>query len=210
MNLIVGSGDITNLLAGKQTKGFQRLLQKFVSFDKPYYNSFASPINALRTGAILEKRYAELLPDDYFSQVKSISKDYNCLVSSIDFSRLKKGKIIDFNELKTIYITEYIEKIIPLSDKTENEQSAYLKKKFKSNYNQVQFQLLCTGLDSANLVFLSVESYEDAENYKRVINKERDIRTFRIKRDKKVINKIRERALFFQFIKDNFECQVTP
>ncbi|MCC8146310.1 MAG: hypothetical protein LIO93_07705, partial [Bacteroidales bacterium] len=41
--------------------------------------------------------------------------------------------------------------------------------KYKHYYYQVQEQLLCTGLQECNLVFLSVTSYNDEENLTRVI-----------------------------------------
>ena len=201
MNLTIGSGDTTKLLSGNHTKGFAELLQKFVSFDKPYYNAFSSPINALRTGAILEIKFLEVLENDYYVQYKSTCEEVDCLTSSIDFAKIENGKIVDFDELKTIYLTDFIDKIVPLKSKTQEEQAAYLKKVFKSNYNQVQFQLLCTGLDSANLVFLSVESYDDTENYLREIN-ENDYVRFRIFRDIKVIDSIIANAKIFQDIKN--------
>lgn len=201
MNLVIGSGYTTKLLSGKKTKGFAELLQNFVAFDKPHWNSYASPIDALRTGAILEDRYSEILSEEFYGQVKVTSDEFNCLTSSIDFAKISKGKVIDFEELKTIYFTEYIDKIEPLKELTPLAQIAYLKTKFKSNYNQVQFQLFCTGLKKATLTFLSVESYDDDENLKRVIN-EKDVIKFKIKRDKVVIDKIKEQALIFQLIKD--------
>lgn len=205
MNLVIGSGDTTALLSGKNTQGFASLIQKFVANDKPYYNAFASPINALRTGAILESKYLEILSDDYFFQWKETADTFDCLVSSIDFAKIENGKIVDFDELKTIYLTEYIDIILPLKKLEYNNQIEVLKKKFKSNYNQVQFQLLCSGLKEANLVFLSVESYEDDENKLREI-KENDFTKFRIKRDELVIGKIMERSTIFQTLKNNILC----
>lgn len=199
MNLVIGSGDTRTLLSGRHTKGFAGLLQKFVSNDKPYYNAFASPINALRTGAILEKSYLKILPDNYYIQFEAKSKEIDCLISSIDFAIIENGKIVDFDELKTIWFTEYIDVITPLIDNKDYE--SIIKKKFKANYNQVQFQLYCSGLDSANLVFLSAESYNDEENYLREIKKS-DYVKFRIHRDDEVISKIKERAKIFQDIKD--------
>ena len=201
MNLVIGSGSTTKLLSGKKTKGFAELLQNFVASDKPHWNSYASPIDALRTGAILEDRYSEILPEEFYCQIKFTSKEFDCLTSSIDFSKIIKGKIKDFEELKTIYFTEFIDKIEPLKELTKKDQISFLKKKFKSNYNQVQFQLLCTGLKSATLTFLLVESYNDDENLKRVIN-EKDVIKFKIERDPEVIEKISERARIFQSIKD--------
>lgn len=202
MNLVIGSGDTTKLLSGKHTLGFASLLQKFVANDKPYWNSFASPIDALRTGAILESNYLKTLSEDYYSQYKSTCKEFDCLTSSIDFAKIEKGKIVDFDELKTIFLTEYLDSILPLKDLKQKEYSTILKKKFKNNYNQVQFQLLCSGLKSANLVFLSVETYDDDENKMRVIS-DNDFIKFKIERDEMVIAKIMERATIFQSIKDS-------
>jgi len=202
MVLSLGSGDTTKLLSGKTTKGFGDLLRKFVAEDREYWNSFASPLDALRTGAILEIRYLDTLDDGYFCQYKATCKEFDCLTASLDFAKVELGEIVDFDELKTIFLTEYIDAIVPLADLPQKDQIAVLKKKFKNNYNQVQFQLLCSGLDSANLVFLSVESYEDDENYLREI-KEGDYTKFRIFRDEWVIAKIMERATLFQMIKDS-------
>jgi hypothetical protein len=69
MNLTIGSGDVAALMAGKDTKTFGDLMRKFVDENKPYYNALASPIDALRTGAILEKNYLlTLYDDDHFKQ----------------------------------------------------------------------------------------------------------------------------------------------
>lgn len=197
----VSSGYATKFLSGTSTKGFNEVLQLFVANDRPYWNSFASPIDALRTGAILENRYLDILDDDYFVQYKATSEKYDCLTSSLDFAKIENGKVVDFDELKTIFLTEYIENIVPLSELKEKEQIDFIKKKFKSNYVQVQFQLFCSGLDSANLVFLSVESYDDDENHLREIQ-DNDFTKFRVHRDKAIISKIEERAKFFQYIKD--------
>lgn len=204
MNLTIGSGDTTQLLSGKQTKGFASLLQKFVADDKPYYNAYASPINALRTGAILEIKYLEVLGENYYVQYKSTCETIDCMTSSLDFAQIQNGKIVDFDELKTIYLTDFIDKIVPLKNKKKEEQTSYIKKVFKSNYNQVQFQLLCSGLDSANLVFLSVETYDDTENYLREIT-DNDYFKFRIYRDEKVISDIIKNAEIFQNIKNLIE-----
>ena len=64
----IGSGDVHALMMGKDTKGHLALMQRFVSDVIPYYNAKASPIDALRTGAILEDRYFLTLPDGYFCQ----------------------------------------------------------------------------------------------------------------------------------------------
>lgn len=201
--LTIGSGDVPNLLMGKHTKGYQSLWQKFLADSAPYYNSYASPIDALRTGAILETNYLNYLPEGYFTQVKCNWKEFDVCVSSIDFAKIESDEVVDFDELKTIFLPDYIDIILPLSDEPENIQKAQLKKLFKNNYNQIQFQLLCAGLDSANLVFLSVESYDDDVNKMRVIE-ESNVRKLRITRDDEVISLIRERIQIFQTVKDHF------
>jgi hypothetical protein len=203
MNLYIGSGDIKSILMGKETKGYQDFLRKFVSDEKPNYNAFASPIDALRTGAILESRYLLTLDGNYFCQWKETFSEMNVFTSSIDFAKIEKGKIVDFDELKTIYLTDFLELILPYKDAEKEIYTSFLKKKFKQNYEQVQAQLMCSGLESANLVFMSVETYEDSENENRLIN-ENEIVKFRIFKDKEVINKIKDRGRFFQTIKNNF------
>lgn len=192
-SLYIGSGDIAPFLSGVRTQGFQKLLRRFVSDELPNYNALASPIDALRTGAILEKRYLEILPDDYYIQCKETCKEYDVLKCSIDFGKYNKGKIVDFDELKTCNFDDF------LTIKTKGID--YIKKSYKNNYRQVQFQLLCSGLDSANLVFLVVYSYDDEENENRVIQENEHIK-FRIERDEEIVSKIKDRAEFFQNIKD--------
>lgn len=190
-SLYIGSGDCVALLSGKHTQSFKKLLKRFVSDEKPNYNALASPIDALRTGAILEKRYIETLPEDYYSQSKEVCEEHDVLVSTIDFAKYEKGSIVDFDELKSCNFDDYL--LIKDLD--------YIKKRYKNNYNQVQFQLLCTGLESANLVFLVVYSYNDDENEERVIQANEYVK-FRVHRDEKVIDQIKNRAKFFQTIKD--------
>lgn len=199
ISMYIGSGDVVNLLAGFQTKSHQKLLQRFVSNEIPYYNSLASPIDALRTGAILEERYAEILPEDYYPQIKKVSEEMNVFKCSLDFAKLKKGKIIDFDELKTCSFTDFIE-LEPFRDDPQTGID-YIKKKYKGYYNQVQEQLFCTGLESANMVILAVYSYDDEENYNREIQVNEFIK-FRIYRDEKVISLIKERGKIFQEIKN--------
>lgn len=191
--MYIGSGDTTALLAGLNTQSHKKLLQRFVSDERPYYNALASPIDALRTGAILESRYLLTLDNGYYEQVKAVCKEFDVLKSSIDFAKLENSRIIDFDELKTANFDDFL--------KIRDGGIEYVKKKYKNNYNQVQFQLLCTGLESANLVFLVVYTYEDEVNQERNIQPN-EIITFRIKRDKDVISKITERATIFQQIKD--------
>lgn len=195
ISMYVGSGDISSLLAGKDTQSFKKLLQRFVSDTKPYYNAKASPIDALRTGAILEERYFEFLPDNYYSQCEVICKEFDVLKAHLDFGVYYNNEIVDFQELKTCQFDDFLT--------LQNSDLEYVKKKYKNNYNQVQEQLLCSGLESATLVFLVVYEYEDEINYNRVIKEDETIK-FEIKRDEIVIQKIIERASFFQHIKDNY------
>lgn len=203
MNLILGSGDISSLMMGKETQGFKDLIRKFLSDEKPNYNALASPINALRTGAILEKNYLNILSSDYFCQWKETSKEMDVFTSSIDFAKIENGKIVDFDELKTIYFTDYISIIQPLTILSQKEYTEVLKKKFKKNYEQIMIQMYCSDLQEANLVFLSVETYEDEENEIREIKKNEYFK-FRLKRDEKVISEIKEKAKMFQQLKDYF------
>lgn len=200
--MYIGSGDINALMAGKTTQSHISLMQRFVSGIKPYYNSKASPIDALRTGAILEDRYLLTLPENYFSQYVCVSNEMDVFKCSIDFAKIENGEIVDFDELKTISLSDYLENIIPIKN-TNSLLIEYLKKKHKPYYNQVQEQLYCTELDECNLTFLSVLSYNDEENYNRII-KDNEFVKIRIKRDEKVINGIKERGCIFQQIKDYY------
>lgn len=193
--MYIGSGDTTSLLAGLNTKSHAKLLQRFVSDIIPYYNAKNSPIDALRTGAILEDRYFLILPDEYYAQYKSVCEELDVLKSSIDFALLDKGEIVDFEETKTCNFNDFL--IL------QNANIEYVKNKYKNNYNQVQFQLLCSGLNEASLVFIAVYSYKDEDNYIRDI-KENEVVKFRVKRDELVINKIKERGLIYQQIKDAY------
>ena len=204
MNLTIGSGDISALMAGINTKTFGDLMRKFVDEDKPYYNALASPIDALRTGAILEQNYLKLLADDYFIQYKVTNEDMDVFTSSLDFAKVNGGKVVDFDELKTIHFTDYISLVQPIIEKTENEQNQAILKAFKKYYYQVQIQLFCSKLDSANLVFLVVDSYNDEENLLREIQ-ENEYAKFRIYRNEAVINSILEKGKIFQIIKNYFK-----
>jgi len=203
MNLTIGSGDVSALMAGIHTKTYGDLMRKFVDEDKPYYNALASPIDALRTGAILEQNYLKLLSDDYFIQYKVTNEEMNVFTSSIDFAKINGGKIVDFDEMKTINFSDYISLIHPMIGIDENKQKELLLKNFKKNYYQVQIQLFCSKLESANIVFVSVDSYVDEENLVREI-KENEYTKFRIYRDESIINQIKKKAAIFQTIKDHF------
>ena len=203
-SMYIGSGDVAALLAGLQTKTHQKLLKRFVSNEKPYYNAKASPIDALRTGAIIEDRYGLLLPDDYYPQYKAVCEIQDVLTCSLDFAKLEKGNIVDFQELKSCSFNDFLEFENYRNDSKKGID--YIKKRYKSNYNQIQEQLLCTGLDSAELVFVAVYTYEDEVNYNRDI-KENEIIKFRIKKDQDVIVKIIDRSNIFQTIKDAYNVR---
>lgn len=203
MNLTIGSGDIKSLMSGKDTKEFYSLFIKFLSNEEPRYNALASPIDACRTGAILEKRYLDLLPDNYFTQYKAKSIEMDVFESTLDFAKIEGGKIVDFDELKTMYLPDFIEYIEPYRDAEAEEYTPYIKKKYKHYYRQINIQMYCSGLERANLVFLAVNSYDDKENYNREI-KENECIKFRLKRDDETLSKILERGRIFQTIKNYF------
>lgn len=200
--MYIGSGDVHALMMGKDTKGHLSLLQRFVSDDIPYYNAKASPIDALRTGAILEDRYLQILPDDYFVQYVVRSDEMDVFKCSLDFARINDGRVVDFDELKTISFNDYIDQVQPIRDDND-ALLEYLRKKHKAYYYQVQEQLFCTHLDACNLVFLSVLSYDDAENEVRDIKPNEYCRV-RVPRDEKAISEIKERGRIFQQLKDYY------
>lgn len=203
--LKIGSGDVPKLLSGLKTKGYADLWHKFLDEHPPYYNALASPIDALRTGAILEDVYLRTQPMNCFTQEKFTLPEMDVFTCSVDFSIIEGGKLVDIEELKTIFLPDYLGVIQAIANLNGPEEKiAALKKKFKNNYNQIQFQLMCTGLDSGKLVFLSVDSYEDHENATRVI-KPNEITRFHIPRDEEVIELIKERGKIFQQVKDHFK-----
>lgn len=203
-HLTIGSSDVAKLLSGKSTKGYAELWEKFVDPFPPNWNSLASPIDAMRTGAILEPVYLKTLPQGYFYQVKKTHPELSVLISSLDFAKVKSGVVTDFEELKTIYLTDYISIVRPIAKMNKKDQAAAIKKEFKVIYKQVQFQMACTHLTEGTLTFLSVENYIDHENAMRVIE-EKDVTKFVIPRDQKLINQIEERAKIFQDVKDHFK-----
>ena len=203
MNLTIGSGDVSALMAGINTKTFGDLMRKFVDEDKPYYNALASPIDALRTGAILEQNYLKLLSDDYFIQYKATNEEMDVFTSSLDFAKINGGKIVDFDEMKTINFSDYISLIHPMIGLDEKEQKQFLLNNFKKNYYQVQIQLFCSKLESANIVFVAVDSYVDEENLFREIQ-ENEYAKFRIYRDENIIDQITKKGQIFQTIKNYF------
>lgn len=197
--MYIGSGDIAALMSGKDSQSHLSLLRRFVSGIKPYYNAKASPIDALRTGAILEDRYLLILPDNYFSQYVCVSSEMDVFKCSLDFAKIECANVVDFDELKTVYLSDYLE--FEQFKEDDTALLSYIKKKYKHYYNQVQEQLYCTGLKSCNLVFLSVTSYSDEENLAREIKPNEFIKV-RIHRDEKIIKGIKERGAIFQQIKD--------
>ena len=200
--MYIGSGDCSALLAGKDTASHLKLLQRFVSDEMPYYNAENSPIDALRTGAILEDRYLLNLPNDYYAQYKITCREHDVLKSTIDFAKIQNGNIVDFDELKTCNFNDFI-KFEEFKNSSPSQYIPFIKKAYKNNYNQVQFQLLCSELTEANLVFLVVYDYNDDENRTRDI-KENEYIKFRIQRDESVISLIEERAQIFQTIKNYY------
>ena len=202
MKLSIGSGDVKSIMMGKKTKGYQDFLRSFVSDEIQIYNSYASPIDALRTGKILEDRFAEHV-EGYFLDVKVRSKVYDVMAASLDFGKFEGGKVVDFIELKTMWLSDYLEFISPL--KGDNEGLvAWFKKEAKGYYNQVQHQLYVSELEECNVCYLSVQSYDDDFNNKYVIT-ENDYAMFRVKRDQEVIDKILKEVEFFQKIKNHFK-----
>lgn len=202
ISMYIGSGDVAALMSGKATKGHQSLLRRFVSGEKPYYNAFASPIDACRIGAILEGRYLLTLPDSYYPQYVVESKEMNVFKCSLDFARLESGEVIDFDELKSISFNDFM--LLEQLKREGGDIIAYVKSNYKHYYQQVQEQLYCTELDSANLVFLPVYSYIDEENYNRNIL-ENEIFKIRIRYDSEFIESMKIRGSIFQQIKDYYE-----
>lgn len=203
-SMYIGSGDVHALLMGKETKGHQLLLQRFVSGEKPYYNALASPIDACRTGAILESKFMETLPDDYYSQVVVESEEMDVLKCSLDFAQIKSGKVVYFIELKTVKFVDFLE-IEQIRSASNDKQVEFLQKNYKYYYNQIQQQLFCTGLNAATMVFLAVYSYEDEENYIRDIQPNEFI-SIVVPRNEATIQKIKEAAQIFQTLKNYYKC----
>lgn len=201
--LYIGSGDVHALMMGRTSAGYLRLLQRFVSGIVPHYNALASPIDALRTGAILEERFYQTLPFEWFPQYRVQSDEMDVFRASLDFAKLEEGRVVDFIELKTVNLDEYIENIQPIVDDND-ALLEFLRRKRPSYYNQIQEQMYCAGLDVAHLVFLSVTSYDDAENYARDI-KENEYVMVTVPRDNDTINEIKEKGKLFQTIRDELK-----
>jgi len=201
-SMYIGSGDVTALMSGITTETHRKLLRRFVSDEIPYYNSLHSPIDPLRAGAILEGRFFQVLGDDYLPQYKAICSIFNVCRSSLDFAKIEANKVVDFIELKTSYINDFLD-INMYRDTPVEEYLPFIKKKYKDNYEQVQFQLICTGLNKATLCYLEVQTYDDEENYKRDIQPDEYV-MFEIPRDEETTSKLTERISIFQSIKDYY------
>ncbi len=194
-SMYIGSGDITHLMAGLKTKTHLSLLARFCSGEIPYYNAKASPLDACRTGAILEDRFLLTLPDNYFPQYHETSNQMDVFKCSLDFAEIEKGKLKSAIELKTIWF----ENIVNIENTVE-----YVKKKHKKYYNQIQEQIFCTELSEITLIFLPVYTYKDEVNLVRNIDKSELIKII-IPKDEDTIEKIKERGLIFQQLKDYYE-----
>lgn len=201
----IGSGDVSALMSGLDTQAHGNLLRKFVSDEYPNYNAKASPIDALRTGAILEERYYLTLSDGYYPQFHVTAKEMDVFVAHLDFAKLEAGNVVDFDELKTMSFNDFLSDLELIKDDNDI-LIAYLKKKHKAYYNQVQEQLYCTGLDSCNVVFVAVLTYDDDDNYSREIQPNEIIKV-RVERDEKVIAQIKERAVPFQMLRTYYTCK---
>lgn len=199
-SMYIGSGDIHALLSGFDTVAYTNLIKRFVSGEKPYYNALASPIDALRTGAIIESVFTKTLPFNYFGQYVVKSEDMDVFKASLDFAEIEGGKVKSFIELKTISFDDFFDQLANIRD-DQAELLKWVKKHKKIYYNQVQEQLYCTGLDSATLCFVCVFTYDDEENWEREI-KENEIIRVTIPRDEAVIEQIKQRGFIFQEIKD--------
>ena len=203
LSTYIGSGDVSSMMAGKDTKAYLSLMQRFVSNEIPYFNAKESPIDALRTGAILEERFYLTLDDSWFCQYFVQSKEMDVFKATLDFAQINGGEVVDFIELKTVGFNDYITMVEPIRD--DNKALVeFLKKKHKAYYYQIQEQLYCTNLESALLCFLSVTSYDDDENYQRIINPH-EYTLVQVERDDEVIDAIKERGQIFQTIKNNFK-----
>jgi hypothetical protein len=200
--MYIGSGDTSSLLAGKDTRAHALLMQRFVSGQRPYYNAKASPIDALRTGVILEDRFSLTLDDSWFSQYSVTSPMMDVFKAHLDFGKMEHGKLTDFIELKTMFFTDFLELISVRDDEAELLKT--IQKQHRQYNEQVQQQLFCSGLESCQLVFVPVYSYVDEENMMRDIKASECI-TVRIYRNEKVIERIVERGRIFQQIKDYYE-----
>lgn len=203
----IGSGDIVALLSGKYTITHKRLIEQFVSGVKPRYNSLHPNCpGQFRAGAILETKYYSLLPKEYCPQYPAVSDEMDVFICHLDYALLDNGIVKDFEEVKTIKFDNF--KIISRID--DNSVAVqYIKKYYKTIYNQIQEQLFCTKLSEATLTFISVHSYEDVDNYMRVLTPD-DVFKIRISRDEEIISRIKERGSVFQVMRDYYKKDITP
>lgn len=202
MKLSIGSGDVKSIMMGKKTKGYQDFLRAFVSDEIQIYNSYASPIDALRTGKILEDRFTQHI-EGFYQDIKVRSKTFDVMAASLDFGKFEGNKVVDFIELKTMWLSDYLDLVSPL--KGDNDALvSWFKKDAKAYYNQVQHQLYVSELEECTVCYLSVQSYDDDFNNQYQIT-ENDYTMFRVKRDQEVIDKILKEVEFFQTIKNNFK-----
>lgn len=201
-SLYIGSADTPALLAGSNTKIHQNLWRRFLSDEIPNYNAFASPIDALRTGAILEERYLISLPDGWYPQIRINSNELDVLRASLDFSKVMGNKVIEFQELKTSSFDDFLV-IQDLKNISDDDLIRYIKSKYANNYKQVQQQLFVTELEYATLTYLCVYTYDDDINKQRVIQ-DNEIVQVQIPRNEEIIDSIKERAQIFQEVKNHF------
>lgn len=195
----IGSGNIKDLLQDKNSKGFKKLLIDFIKDEPINRNALNSPIQQFRTGAILEEVMYKSMPENYMAQVRVKSDLFDIMTCTLDFALLDKGKVTYFVEMKTLNFDSFIS-LYSASNRLE-----HIKKYYKSYYNQVQEQMLVTGLKTCTIMFVVVLSDDDNDNWNRVFKKE-DIVNVVVPFDEMVGNKIIERISFFQQIKD-FLCQ---
>lgn len=200
--MYIGSGDVYALMSGRNSETHYKLLRRFVSGVKPYYNAKGSPIDALRTGAIIEDRYSDTLPEGYYRQYEVVCPEMDVLKCSLDFARIENGVVVDFDETKSCNFGDFLKFEAFRFDQDKGVE--FIRKYYKANYNQLQQQLLCTGLESANMVFIAVYTYDDEENTSRVIQENEYIK-FRIQRDEAVIEVIKDRAMIFQTLKNHYQ-----
>lgn len=196
--MYLSSGYVDKLLAGKGTEGHKKLIQMFISGERPIYNAKASPIDAFRIGAILEDRFYLTLDEDYLPQYVVWSDEYSFCKSTLDFAKVKANKVVSFKELKTCFFTDFL-KFQEYKKAPYRDYLKFLKSNYKNNYNQVQYQMFCTGLEEAELIYLEVKNYNDDDNLNRIIQEDEYI-GFKIYRDEEVINEIRNRLRFFESI----------
>ena len=93
MKMYISSGQVSNLLMGKNTQRHKELIHTFINDDRPHYNSKGSPIDALRTGSILEDRFYLILDDEYLPQCEVWNSEYDFCRSTLDFAIKKNNQV---------------------------------------------------------------------------------------------------------------------